>query len=125
MGTSEPPRGDGEFSVPSAWRPTLEAIVASLARGDFRVAGVTAVDPVSDETATQMRDYVADYGEVTLTRLTDDTWTTSVAQWCGASWSVLVDLRTEEEGRSDLCLEVIVREADDDLRFEVRLLYVP
>ncbi len=121
----EPLRTDGEFPVPPAWRPTLEAVVAALARGEFRPTHVAGLEPVSEEAAAQMREYVADYGKVTLTGLTDDTWSTSVAQWWGDTWRVLVDLRTQEEGRSDLCLEVVVREVDGGYRFALRMLYVP
>lgn len=75
--------------------------------------------------AQQIREYIADYGEVTLTELTEETWSTSVAQWLGGLWRTLVDLRTEEEGRSDLCLSTDVREADGGYRFEIDLVYVP
>jgi len=116
---------DEEFPVPAVWRPTFEALVAHFVRGQFQPTELPEVDPVSDETAQQMQDYIADYGEVTLTELTDETWTTSVAQWLDGIWRTLVDLRTEEEGRSDLCLETNVREADGGYRFEVQLVYVP
>ena len=125
MAVGTPPKVDDEFPVPAVWRPTLEAIVASLVRGSFQPTNLPGLDPISDETAQQMRDYIAEYGAVTLTDLTEETWATSVAQWLDGTWRTLIDLRTKEEGRSDLCLETDVREADSGYRFTVGLVYVP
>ena len=125
MAVDEPPKGDEEFPVPSVWRPTFEAVVAAFARGEFQPTNLPELDPVGDETAQQIRDYLADYDQVTLTELTDETWTTSVAQWMEGAWRTLIDLRTEEEGRSDLCLEADVRKEDGGYRFKIRLVYVP
>jgi hypothetical protein len=65
-----------------------------------------------------------DYGE-TLVELPRETWESSVAQWMGAHWDVLVDLWTEGEGRRDLVLDARVHETESGFRFEVRLVYVP
>jgi hypothetical protein len=67
------------------------------------------VAPVSAETAKQIREYLEDYG-ATLVALDPDTWESSVSLWMGDKWEVLVDLWTEEEGRSDLVLHLYVRE---------------
>ena len=75
------------------------------------------------DAAKQIED-VAEYGE-TLVELPHDTWTTSVAQWLGTRWDVLVDLWTEGEGRSDLVLHARVFEANGGYRYEVHLVYVP
>ena len=116
---------DHEHPVPSAWRPTLRAIVAAFVRGDFALATpVPDVDPVDEAVAAQIRNYIADYGE-TLVELSDDTWSSSVCQWMGSYWDVLVDLWTEGEGRSDLVLHAEVFEQGDGVRFRVYLVYVP
>jgi hypothetical protein len=116
---------DAEHPVASAWRPTLKKIVDSFVRGDYglkkRIPSVAAIPPA---TARQMKKYVADYGE-TLCALPDDTWSTSVAQWMGTRWEVLVDLWTVESGRSDLVLHAIVSEAKNGFRIKVHLVYVP
>lgn len=125
MSTVTPSQVDGQSPVPDVWRPTLSAIVAAFAQGDFQPRHLPGLAPISDDTATQMRDYIADYGQVTLTGLTPDTWSSSVAQRWGKAWRILLDLRTEEEGRSDLCLQLHVREADGGYRFEVLGIYVP
>lgn len=121
----QPSKGDGEEPVPAPWRGTLKSIVGALVEHDFRFATPIArvVSPTSEQTA-QMREYVADYGE-RLAPLSEETWDTSVCIWYGDKWSVLVDLRTEKEGRSDLVLSLGVFEDADDYRFEIDLLYVP
>lgn len=68
---------------------------------------------------------VDDYGAVTLISLPDESWDTSVALWSGDRWRCLVDLWTEEEGRSDLVLDIDVFENGPGYRFCVHLVYVP
>ena len=116
---------DAEHPIASAWRSTFREIVAAFVDGDFRLErGIESVEPVSEETASQIRDYIADYGEK-LVELSDETWKSSVAQWMGAHWEVLVDLRTEGEGRSDLVLDARVYEVEAGYRFKVHAVYVP
>ena len=71
-----------------------------------------------------MKRYLADYGE-TLIDLPDETWETSVSQWMGPHWDVLVDLWTAESGRSDLVLHVQVFETRSGFRVEIHAVYVP
>lgn len=111
--------------VASAWRPVLAAVVRAFVRDDFELAaGVPTVASPTKALAAQLRANVAAYGE-TLTELTEETWETSVAQWAGRRWEVLVDLRTVEAGRSDLVLHVDVEAAADGHRFRIHLIYVP
>ena len=74
--------------------------------------------------ASQIRDYLADYGG-TLVSLPTEAWDTSVCIWNGDHWSALVDLWTKEEGRSDLVLQVRISEAGAGFRTAVHLVYVP
>jgi hypothetical protein len=114
-----------EHPVASAWRPTLCEIVKAFARRDYALKQrVPSVAPVSDKTARQVERYVADYGE-TLCELADETWATSVAQWTGSRWDVLVDLWTVESGRSDMVLDARVSETPDGFSIEIHLVYVP
>src|SRR5918997_2925253 len=93
---------DAAHPIAGAWRPMLREVVRRFVEGDYHLAqGVPGVEPVSTATAEQVRDYLADYG-ATLVELPGDTWQTSVAQWMGSHWDILVDLGTAEEGRSDL-----------------------
>src|SRR5687767_2855943 len=90
--------------VPGVWRAPLREVVRRIAAADYGLmTPVEGVAPVSPRTADQMREYVSDYG-ATLVELPEDSWVSSVAQWYGAHWDVLVDLWTAEEGRSDLVL---------------------
>ena len=98
--------------------------MSAFVQGDFQPE-CQGVDPVSEDTAQHARSYIADYGE-TLVGLTSETWETSVAVWRGdRRWEVLVDLRTETEGRSDLVLHAYVTDAGDDHRVEIYMIYVP
>ncbi|KFN46153.1 DUF7668 domain-containing protein [Arenimonas metalli] len=122
-----PPAKDGESEqpIPMVWRPTLARIVEAFASGDFGLdRGIPVVAPVSAETASQIRMSIADYG-ATLAPLPDQAWDTSVCIWYGDHWSLLVDLWTEEEGRSDLVLDARVTEAGSGYRTAVHLVYVP
>lgn len=111
--------------IAGAWRPMLREVVRRFVQGDYGLAqGVQGVEPVTAETAEQIRDYVAHYG-ATLVDLPDDTWQSSIAQWMGTEWDLLVDLWTAEEGRSDMVLHGHVEETSAGPRFRVYMVYVP
>lgn len=116
---------DVAHPIAGAWRPMLCEVVRRFVQEDYHLArSVRGVEPVSAATAEQVRDSLADYG-ATLVNLPDDTWRTSVAQWMGTHWEVLVDLWTVEEGRSDLVLAGDVVETSAGARLTVRMVYVP
>jgi hypothetical protein len=116
---------DNQHPIAGAWRPLLRAVVQCFVEGDYRRArGVVGVEPVTSATAEQIRDYLADYG-ATLIELPEDTWQTSVAQWMGTHWKILVDLWTAEEGPSDLVLDGNVVETSEGPRLTIHLVYVP
>jgi hypothetical protein len=118
---------DGERAHPLAarWRPTFRAIVRAFVEDDYALSrGVPHVRPVEAAAADQMRRYVYDYG-ATLIDLPEEAWDTSVAQWYGTFWEVLVDLWTAEEGRSDLVLDARVYEIAGGFEVDVHLIYVP
>jgi hypothetical protein len=114
-----------QHPIAGAWRATLRDVVRRFGSGDYGLStGVPGVAPVAAATAEQIRKYVADY-RATLVELPDDTWRTSVAQWYGTHWELLVDLWTAEEGRSDLVLFCTVREADDGHLITLESVHVP
>ena len=116
---------DAAHPIAGAWRAMLRDVVRCFARGDYRLEqGVPGVDAVSAATAEQVRAYLADFGG-TLVELPDETWQTSVAQWMGTHWEVLVDLQTAEEGRSDLALAGEIRETSAGPRLRISMVYVP
>lgn len=127
-GTGGPPAlkdPDAAHPIAGAWRPMLREVVRCFAQGDYGLArGIRGVEAVPVATAEQIRDYLADYG-ATLVELPDDTWETSVAQWTGTHWDILVDLWTVEEGRSDLVLAGHVVDRSTGPRLTFHMVYVP
>jgi hypothetical protein len=116
---------ESEGPIPSLWRQTLKNVVDAFVRDDYRLAdGVTGVAPVSEETATQIRTYIQEYG-AKLVSLPQESWATSVCMWMGDHWDALIDLWTEEEGSSDLVLQVQVSEVDSKFLVTVYMVYVP
>lgn len=114
-----------ERPVPTQWRPYFSKIVDAFVAKDYGISEpIPGVSPVPEEIASQIAEYVEDYGEV-LTSLTEDTWHSSVTIWMGAYWETLIDLRTESEGRSDLVLHARVTEVRGEPLIEVGLVYVP
>lgn len=111
--------------VPSAWRGPLREVVEAFVEGDYALnRGVRSVAPVAPNTADQIRRYIAAHGE-TLSDLPEETWASSVSQWMGTHWDVLVDLWTEESGASDLVLHSRVFESEGGFRIEIDSVHVP
>lgn len=116
---------DAAHPVASAWRATFREIVGALIRRDYGLScGVEHVSPVSAKVAEHVQQSISDFGEH-LVELPDETWRTSVAQWMGTHWDVLVDLWTAESGSSDLVLSARVRESGDGFQVEINSVYVP
>jgi len=115
---------DQQQPVASIWRLTLKAIVDAIASGNVALEGIPSVPAITPTTTQQIVDYLASYGE-TLAELPNETWTSSVSQWMGHCWVVLVDLWTVESERSDMVLSVRVFEDNDGFRFDVGGVYVP
>jgi hypothetical protein len=123
---TEPSKEDAQTPVPEVWRPTLTALVESLRQRESVLgAGMPSVDAVGPTLSDQCRDAVDLYGEGDLVPLPPEAWDTSVAMWDGDGRSrCLVDLWTEA-GRSDLVLDMTIREDAHGYRYAVRLVYVP
>lgn len=114
-----------ELPIPHLWRPTFKAIVSAFEKKDYSLSsGIQNVNPVSDKTAEQIKEYIEDYGEE-LIELPEETWNTSVYICYGDYWNVLIDLFTKNEGLSDLVLNAKVRENNSTYVFEINLVYVP
>lgn len=115
--------GQSQQPVPSVWRNTFKEIVEAFKQGDF-AREIAGVRPVSAADAEAIAASIEGYG-AQLVNLPEETWRTSVCQWMGAHWDVIVDLFTEEEGASDLILHLRVYEEGSAYAFEVHLVYVP
>jgi hypothetical protein len=111
--------------VPVIWRKTIGEIVEAFKEGDFSLSrGINGVRYISERDAAGIAENVRDYG-AQLTSLPEETWNTSVCQWYGQHWDVMVDLYTVDEGASDLVLQLRVYEERGSYAFEVHLVYVP
>lgn len=111
--------------VPSVWRKTISEIVEAFKDGDFTLSrGISRVRPISKDDAAGIEENIQDYG-AELVSLPEETWNTSVCQWYGQHWDVMVDLYTVDEGASDLVLQLRIYEEAGDYIFEVHLVYVP
>ncbi|WP_333297679.1 DUF7668 domain-containing protein [Pseudoalteromonas carrageenovora] len=116
---------ENEHPIASHWRPIIQLAVDAFSRGDFGLSTpIENIQPVPVDIALANKSYVADYGEV-LISLPEETWETSCAQWMGDYWQIIVDLYTEDEGRSDLVLNGRVMEKDGNISIEIGLIYVP
>jgi hypothetical protein len=110
--------------IPTPWRETLTKIVDAIKESDYQLSrDLTNVAKLSGKVAMAIKGNIESYGE-TLVSLPEETWNTSVCQWMGGHWDVLVDLFTEE-GECDLVLFVRVQESSDHYAFTVNLIYVP
>lgn len=116
---------ENELPVPAAWRPNFTKIVEAFVAGDYELKrGFDYVSVIPQETVDQIQDYVKSYGE-TLVPLTEETWKTSIYLWMESHWDVLIDLRTEREGRSDLVLSARVNEINERYLIDIKMVYVP
>jgi len=111
--------------IPLEWRSVFCRIADALAAGNYSFdPAIPSVAPVSGSTVSQIRDYVQDYG-AKLVALPDETWESSVCIRNGDHWDALVDLWTQEEGRSDLVLHAHVVPTGSAFVVEVHAVYVP
>ena len=117
---------DEEFEcpVPTQWRSKLKDIADALKDRNYGLNGLKDVDPLDEAKAAAIAKNIEAYG-CALTSLPEAAWNTSVCQWQLSFWEVLVDLFTEEEGRSDLVLNVRVFERNSGFVFDVHLVYAP
>lgn len=114
-----------ELPIPQVWRPIFKNIVKAFVNKDYSLSsGVNHVNPISDQTAEQIQEYIEEYG-AELVDLPEETWDTSVYIYYGDYWNVLIDLFTKNEGLSDLVLNAEVREKDNDYVVDIYLIYVP
>jgi hypothetical protein len=111
--------------IPTSWRPVLTQVISALKCGHYSLkAGVPEVERPSIETAEQIQGSIAAYG-ATLVELPEESWESSVCMWYGTHWDALIDLWTEEEGRSDLVLSARISEKSNGYFFKIHMVYVP
>ena len=107
------------------WRGILRQVADEFANGNYELEpGLIGVDPITSSTVSQIREYIRGYG-ATLVPLPEASWDSSVCIWTGKYWDVLVDLWTEEEGRSDLVMHAHVLPSGSAFTVRVHAVYVP
>lgn len=109
----------------AALQDSIRRIVEALVAKDYAEAvRITRGIRLPEE---QIREAIQDYGR-TLVMPPDGAFDTlDVVEVTGATprqWSVRMNLWTEEEGRSDLSIEVTLTEADDGFVVELDDLHV-
>lgn len=110
--------------IPTEWRSTIGSIVSRLLLDERSAMSLPHLCVVCSEQRARIANSIADYG-ARLVELPEECWASSVCQWMGGYWDALVDLFTEEEGRSDLVLSLHVREGGGEYLFEVMSVHVP
>lgn len=117
---------DEEGPVPTVWRNTLARMVDALCAHDYKFEqAIEGVPTPADGRDEQMQGFIAQYGQK-LIPLPAETWETSCYRYERHNrWSLIVDLYTVGEGRSDMILDVSVIEAEGGYSFVNPLVYVP
>lgn len=110
--------------VPAEWRQTICEIVTAFKDGDFSLSrGISSVRPIGTIDAKHIEENIEDC-DVQLIDLPMDAWRTSVYQWAGQHWDVMIDLYSSE-GATDLVMHLHVFEDGSGYAFEVHMAYVP
>lgn len=110
--------------IPSRWRKIIANFIDHLVDGDNKYKKGKDIILVSKEDVDSIYKNIESYG-VSLKTLPEESWTTSQSQWMVDYWEILVDLYSNEEGRSDLVLSATVFERDGHYEFENISVYVP
>ena len=116
---------ENELPIPTVWRSTFVSIVNAFVKKDYLLSNeIKGVSPVSMETASQIKEYIEDYGQE-LIQLPNETWKSSICIYMEDRWEVLIDLWTAGEGRSDLVLGAQVSESENGYIIDIEMVYVP
>jgi len=106
--------------VPTVWRETLRR----LANAIVGAAPREIVDTLVASDLSGFRANTAAYGEE-FGNLPDQTWESSLVQWMGNRWDVLVDLFSSRGERTDLVMFVEVVEGAKGYEFRIDSVHVP
>ena len=114
-----------EQPIPDKWRPVIKEIVERIRFLGLKSGGIrdSRVE-VSPDDIDYINRNIVSYGDE-LTKLSDETWSTSICRWMDGYWHLLIDLCTSREGLSDLVLFIDVYERDDGDLFKVLSVHVP
>lgn len=55
---------ENELPIPRIWRTSFEAIIKAFVNKDYKLSSeIKNVNPISNEVAEQIKEYIEDYGE--------------------------------------------------------------
>lgn len=117
-------RSGEEEKVPEIWREIYNRIVDEFCRGNYLLAGVDCVEPLSESTAYSIRSVLDDHG-VVLSRLPEESWATSICRWMDDHWYVIVDLFAEPAQITDLVITSRVFQQEHSYHVVVDSVAVP
>ena len=114
-----------EKPIPTLWHHSIIAIVEAIKSNDLKqLNNINGIQALTQTDINRFRENIEEYG-CNLASLPSMTWQTSVCQWMGDGWEVLIDLFTIEEGLSDLALSMKIVEKGKEFEFRVTSIYVP
>ncbi|WP_157964741.1 DUF7668 domain-containing protein [Algibacillus agarilyticus] len=116
---------ENENPVPEVWRAVFCDIVYAFSHRNYLInSTIPMVNALTVNEAQYIESYIESYGEK-LTELPIEAWETSIYLWMGDHWSVMIDLWTLGEGRSDLVLSAKVFESSNGYIVNIDMVYVP
>lgn len=119
---------DSEFQspIPMIWREKIIKIVEAFKDKDFsRLNIIPNVVFIDTEYAASIAENIDDYG-ARLISLPKESWDSSVCLYIEKNrWDAIVDLFTEDEGRSDLIIHFRIYMHEDQYWYEIMDIYVP
>ena len=110
--------------MPALQDPVRRIVEALVARDYLRAAEITNGNRLPED---QIRDAIEEYGCTLVMPPVDAFNDLDVVEVTGASpaqWSVRMHLWTEEEGKSDLSIELTLKEAGEDFDVELNDIHV-
>ena len=83
MSTQEVEKVESELPIPDSWRNVFSQIVSCFVENDYSISKqIDGLRPVTEDTAVQIKEYLADYGEK-LIELPEQAWETSIFYLAG------------------------------------------
>ena len=112
--------------IPNIWRSTIVQIIEAFKDKDFaRLNTIPNVEFIDVEYAAEITKNIDHYG-AHLISLPKESWNSSVCLYMeDHRWDAIIDLFTEEEGRSDLIIDLRIYMRNDHYLYEIIDIYVP
>jgi hypothetical protein len=114
------------MDVPARFRPALAAVVERLAAGDYQGLKRDGIHPYPN---ADLCLWIRNYGltGATIVPLPEEAWASAEAIPITGEpghWGIVLDLWTQEEGKSDLSMEATIVESPDGISVVINDLHV-